>query len=229
MSPKAEINRMCPPSNAAAAPSPALGLDAALFDLGKVVLDWDPRYYYARFFDGDSGQKNEALERFVGTAITTAWIHEMDAGKPIAQAVAERQRAFPQYAALLARWSEGWPLMLKGEIEGTVALLRELRERGLRLYALTNFSAENYPLAQARCPSLALFEDVVVSAEIGLIKPDPRIYAYAIERCRLEASRTVFVDDLEANVAAASAAGLHALIFSSPAQLRADLAPLLVP
>lgn len=209
--------------NSAAQPR-ANKLEAALFDLGKVVLDWDPRYYYARFFESSA---QGPLEQFIGSAITTDWIHEMDAGKPIAQAVLERQQAFPQYAALLARWAEGWPLMLKGEIEGTVALLRELKARGLRLYALTNFSAENYPVAQARCPSLALFDDVVVSADIGLIKPDPRIYDYAIRRCRLDPARTVFVDDLDANVAAAAAAGLRALRFSSPEQLRADLAPML--
>ena len=207
---------------AAAASRPGM-LDAALFDLGKVVLDWDPRYFYTRFFAGDA----TALERFIASVITPAWIHEMDAGKPVAQAVAERQGAFPGHAALIAMWVEGWPVMLRGEIAGTVQVLDELRARGLRLYALTNFSAETYPIAKARCPSLALFEDVVMSAEVGLIKPDPRIYAHAIRRCRLAPARTVFVDDLRANVDAAAAAGMHALHFTTPAQLRADLAPLL--
>ena len=198
-------------------------IEAALFDLGKVLLDWDPRYFYARCFPGDDA----ALERFVSAAVTTAWIHEMDAGKPIAQAVAERQREFPEYAALIGRWQEGWPVMLRGEIAGTAGVLRDLKARGLRLYALTNFSAETYPVASARCPTLALFEDVVVSADIGLIKPDPRIFAHAISRCRLRPARTLFVDDLLVNVEAAAAAGLRALHFTSPERLREDIDALL--
>jgi 2-haloacid dehalogenase len=198
-------------------------IEAALFDLGKVLLDWDPRYLYARFFEGD----NEALERFATTVVGTAWIHEMDAGKPIAQAVAERQRIHPEHAALLGMWHKGWPAMLRGEIEGTAGVLRELKARGLRLYALTNFSAETWPVALERCPTLALFEDVVVSAHVGLIKPDPRIFAHAIRRCRLRPPHTVFVDDLPVNVAAAADAGMHALHFCSPARLREELQALL--
>jgi 2-haloacid dehalogenase len=113
--------------------------------------------------------------------------------------------------------------MLRGEIAGTVAIVEELRARGRRLYALTNFSTETYPIARARCPSLALFEEVIVSGEVGLVKPDPRIYALAIERCRLDPARTVFVDDHPANVAAAGVHGLHALQFTTPERLREAL------
>ncbi len=194
-------------------------IEAALFDLGKVLLDWDPRYFYARYFPGDA----RGLEAFIATAVASSWIQEMDAGKPIAQAVAERQRLFPQHAALISLWQRGWPSMLRGEIEGTAAVLGELKARGLHLYALTNFSAETYPVALSRCPTLAVFEDVVVSAEIGLVKPDPRIYAHAIDRCRLRPAHTVFVDDLEANVRAAADAGLRALHFTTPERLREEL------
>ncbi|MBM3347856.1 MAG: HAD-IA family hydrolase [Betaproteobacteria bacterium] len=116
---------------------------------------------------------------------------------------------------------------MRGEIAGTAALLHELKSRGLRLYALTNFSSETWPIAQARCPTLALFDDVVVSAEVALVKPDPRIYAHAISRCRLRPAHTVFVDDLPVNVGAAAAAGLQALHFTTPERLREDLAGLL--
>ena len=108
-------------------------------------------------------------------------------------------------------------------------MLHDLKARGLRLYALTNFSAETWPIAQHRCPTLALFEDVVVSAEVGLTKPDPRIFTLAIGRCRLRPAHTVFVDDLPANVDAAAAAGLHALQFRTPARLRDELETLLAP
>jgi 2-haloacid dehalogenase len=189
-------------------------MDTVLFDLGKVLLDWSPRYYYERFFDEDA-----ALERFLAEVVAPEWILEMDAGKPIDRAIAERQRRFPEHAELIARWKEGWPEMLRGEIAGTVAVVEALRARGRRLYALTNFSTETFPIARARCPSLALFEDTVVSGEVGLVKPDPRIYALAIERCRLDPARTVFVDDHLVNVVAARAQGFHALQFTTPERL----------
>ena len=116
--------------------------------------------------------------------------------------------------------------MLRGEIAGTVEILAQLKARGRKLYALTNFSRETLPLARARCASLAPFDHVVVSGEIGLIKPDPRVFAYAIERCRLDPERTIFIDDSPLNVAGARFAGLRALLFASPAQLRSDLTAL---
>jgi 2-haloacid dehalogenase len=197
-------------------------VDAVLFDLGKVLLDWNPRYFYARFFDGDE----DALERFLAEAVPGHWILEMDAGTPSAIAIAERQRFLPQYAELIGRWSEGWPQMLRGEIAGSVAILDELRRRGSRLYALTNFSTETFPIARERCEFLGWFEDIVVSGEHGLVKPDRRIYELAIRRCRLEAARTVFIDDTPANVEVARELGLHALHFTGPDKLRADLVEL---
>jgi 2-haloacid dehalogenase len=197
-------------------------MDTVLFDLGKVLLDYSPRYYYERFFGGDE----HALERFLAEVVPGDWVLEMDRGMPMDDAIAARQRRYPQHAGLIARWKEGWPQMLRGEIAGTVEILDELRQRGHRLYALTNFSHETWPLARARFAFLGWFEDVVVSGEVGLVKPDPRIYRLAVERCRLEPARTVFVDDLQANVAAARAEGLHALHFTVPERLRADLAAL---
>ena len=195
-------------------------IDTLVFDLGKVLLDWDPRYFYARRFAGNRA----ALEHFVAEVISPAWISEMDAGKPAVQAIAERQRARPEHAELIGMWSAGWPTMLRGEIDGTAVLLKELKARGLRLCALTNFSVETFPIALDCCPSLALFEDIVVSGNVGLIKPDPRIYAHANTQFRLRPHATLFVYDMPANVAAGRAAGWHALRFTSPHALRADLA-----
>ena len=194
-------------------------MDAVLFDLGKVLLDWNPRYFYSRFFDGDE----DALERFLAEAVPGDWILEMDAGKPSAAAIAERQRLLPRHAELIGRWSEGWPQMLRGEIAGSVEILDELRRRDLRLYALTNFSTETFCIARERCECLGWFEDIVVSGEHGVVKPDPLIYELAIRRCRLEAARTVFVDDTPANVETARELGLHALLFTGPRKLREDL------
>jgi len=197
-------------------------IDTVLFDLGKVLLDWDPRYFYRTRFCGDDA----AMERFLAEAVPSSWVLETDAGKPIAQAVAERSRLYPEHAGNLALWDAGWNSMLRGEIEGTAAILSSLKTRGRRLFALTNFSTETWPRALQRCPSLALFEDAIVSGEHRLVKPDPRIYELAIARCRLDPARTVFVDDLQVNVAAARESGLHALHFTGPDQLRLDLAGL---
>ena len=193
-------------------------VEAVLFDLGNVLLDWNPRYYYGQFFANE-----HALARFLAEVVSPEWILEMDRGTPMDRAIAERQRQFPEHAELIARWKEGWPEMLRGEIAGTVAIVEELRSHGRRLYALTNFSAETFPIARGRFPSLRLFADAVVSGEIGLVKPDPRIFALAIERCQVSPARTVYVDDLPANVSAGRAAGLHALHFTTPERLRADL------
>jgi len=194
-------------------------VDAVLFDLGKVLLDWSPRYYYERFFAGDEG----ALARFLDEVVAPEWILEMDRGRPMDEAIAARQRLYPEHAELIARWREGWPEMLRGEIAGTVEILEELATRGRRLYALTNFSHETWPVARQRFGFLERFEQVVVSGEVGLVKPDPRIYRLAIERCRLEPARTVFVDDMPANAEAARAEGLQAVHFTTPERLREDL------
>jgi 2-haloacid dehalogenase len=193
--------------------------DSVVFDLGKVLLDWDPRYYYSQYFEGDEA----GLEHFVQVVVASSWIVGMDAGLPHTEAIARRQQEHPQHAHLIASWMQGWPLMLKGEIAGTAQIIRELKDRGLRLYALTNFSSETFPIAREVCPTLALFEDIVVSGDIGLVKPDPRIYAHTTERCRLVPQSTLFIDDMEVNVQAARAAGWQALQFTSPESLRAAL------
>lgn len=194
-------------------------MNTVLFDLGRVLLDWDPRYYYAKRFPDDPA----ALEQFVTRVVGPDWIREVDAGKPIDVAIDERCRAFPEHAALIREWKTGWHEMLRGEIAGSVAILAALRARGRRVAALSNFSAESWPWAVARFPFLGWFEGVVISGEVGVAKPDPAIYRIAIERLALEPARTLFVDDVPANVAAARSAGIEAVVFEGPERLRADL------
>ena len=202
-------------------PEGGAAVRAVVFDLGKVLLDWNPRYYYRQFFDS-----GEAMDTFLAEALPQDWVAEMDAGKPADVAIAERQRLLPEHAALIGRWKEGWGTMLRGPIEGSVKILAELRARGMPLYALTNFSAETWPVALARFDFLSWFRDTVVSAEHGVVKPDPRIFDIAIRRFGLDPPRTAFIDDLEANVAAARSSGLRALHFTGAERLRADLVAL---
>src|SRR4029077_19749783 len=133
------------------------------------------------------------------------------------------QALFPQYAELIARWKTSWDQMLREPIHETVEMVDALRQRGHRLYALTNWSAETFPVARESFAFLRWFEDIVVSGEVKLAKPDPRIFELTIERCGLTPASTLFVDDMRPNVEVARALGLHALHFEHPRKLRADL------
>jgi len=194
-------------------------MNAIVFDLGGVLVDWDPRHLYAPLFGAD----RTAMEDFLTRVCTPEWNREMDAGKPFAQAIAERQRAFPEHAELIALWKDGWPRMLRQAIAGSVEILAQLRARGYRLAALTNWSAETFPVARARFGFLAWFEDIVVSGEVKLIKPDPRIFELALERNRLDMAQTLFIDDAPVNVQAARELGLAAVLFEGPQALRVEL------
>jgi 2-haloacid dehalogenase len=194
-------------------------MDTVLFDLGAVLIDWNPRYLYRPLFNGDE----KAMEHFLDEIVPGWWNHDIDAGKPFAAAVAERIREHPEHAGMISLWRDSWEKMLRDEIPGSVEILGELRSKGHRLHALTNWSAETFPIARRRFEFLKWFEDIVVSGEVGLAKPDPRIFALTIERCRLDPARTVFIDDSLRNVEAGRTAGMHALHFRHANQLRADL------
>jgi 2-haloacid dehalogenase len=196
--------------------------NTVLFDLGAVLIDWNPRYLYRPHFNGDE----KAMEHFLAEIVPGSWNHDIDAGKTFASAVAERILAYPEHAALITLWKDEWEKMLREEIAGSVQILGELRNRGHHLHALTNWSAETFPIARRRFAFLEWFENIVVSGEVGLAKPDSRIFALAIERCGLNPARTVFIDDTLRNVEAGRNAGMHALHFRDPLQLRADLARL---
>jgi 2-haloacid dehalogenase len=195
-------------------------VDAIVFDLGGVLIDWDPRYLYRPLFGSDE----DAMEDFLARVCPPEWNRQMDAGLPFAEAVAQRQREFPGHAALIALWKDRWAKMLRDAIPGTVEILAALRERDHRLIALTNWSAETFPMARGRFEFLGWFEDIVVSGAERLVKPDPRIFRLALERNGLEAGATVFIDDQMPNVEAAAALGIDAVHFQGAAALRKALA-----
>jgi 2-haloacid dehalogenase len=197
-------------------------MDTVLFDLGGVLVDWNPRYLYRPLFHGD----DEAMEHFLATVCAPEWNHEMDAGKPFSVAVRERQNLFPEHADLIALWKDGWEQMLREPIDESVAILADLRDRGHRLLALTNWSSETFPIARKRFPFLHWFEDIVVSGEVKLAKPDRRIFELTIQRATLDPATTVYVDDSLPNIEAARPLGFHAVHFATPGKLRAELARL---
>lgn len=199
-------------------PAPADRPTAVVFDLGGVLIDWNPRHLYRRLIPDEA-----ELERFVRDVVSPEWNLEHDRGRSFDEGIALLTAAHPEQAELIAAFRDRWPEMLGGPIEPTVRVLDELRTAGVRLLALTNWSAETYPIGQARFPFLAWFEAVIVSGEERIVKPDPAIFRILAERHGLTPERTVFIDDLAANVAAAAALGFRAVRFSDAPALRADL------
>ena len=191
---------------------------AVVFDLGGVLIDWDPRYLYRKLLADEA-----AVEEFLATVCTPEWNAEQDRGRPFAEGVAELVERHPAHAAAIAAYHERWPEMLGGEIAGSVEVLAELRAAGMPLYALTNWSAETFVVARERFGFLAWFDGVLVSGEERLIKPDPRFFRLLPERFGLDPEATFYVDDSEANVAAARELGIDAVRFTGPGQLRREL------
>jgi len=196
--------------------------DAVVFDLGGVLIEWDPRHLYRKLFPGDEA----AMERFLAEVCTHDWNRCQDAGRSFAEGARLLKAEHPGKAELIDAYGARFDEMMPGPIDGAVEILAELRERDTPLYGLTNFSAETFPPACERFEFLRCFRGILVSGEVKLIKPDPRIYEMLIERFGLDPRRTVYIDDVEANVAAARPFGIHAIRYTTPAALREELVAL---
>ena len=190
---------------------------ALLFDLGGVLVDWNPRYLYRKVY-GEA-----ELEFFLAEVCTSPWNLSMDEGRTFADAIAEKQQAWPDYREAIGWWETRWEEMLQGPIQETVDLLGELKDQGHPLFALTNWSAQTFPRARERFAFLSWFREIVVSGEVGLVKPDPAIFRLTLARCGLRAEDTVFIDDALPNVEAARSLGLDAIAFTGPGPLRQSL------
>jgi 2-haloacid dehalogenase len=204
---------------------PRAGPQAVVFDLGGVLIDWDPRYLFRTLFDGDDA----AMERFLADVCNPAWNGRQDAGRPFAEAVESLALEHPEQRELIEAYWRRWPETLGDAIEPTVAILAELRQAGVPTYALSNWSAETFPLARPRYPFLEWFEGIVISGDVRVAKPDERIFRHLLERYDLAPGATVFIDDSAANVRAAAALGLIAIHFEGADALRRDLAGLGLP
>ncbi len=194
----------------------------AVFDLGGVLLDWNPRYLYRKLFNGDEA----GMEHFLSNVCTQAWNSQQDAGRPFAEACAALKLEHPQHAELIDAWIERQPEMISGEIPGTVEILAELRQRQVPLYALSNWSAETFPLSLKRFDFLHWFQGIVLSGEVRANKPDPRIFEHFFKTHAIDPSQTVYVDDLPRNVDAANSFGMHGILFTDPPALRDELVKL---
>jgi 2-haloacid dehalogenase len=191
--------------------------DAAVFDLGGVLIEWDPRHLYRRLLPEDE------VERFLSTVCTPAWNAEQDAGRSFREGVELLVGRFPEHEALVRAYRERWEEMLGDPVRGAEELVADVLAAGIRCFALTNWSAETFSIARHRFPWLASFEGIVVSGEEGVVKPDAKLYRTLLERYSLRPDRCVFVDDVAVNVEAASAIGFHAIEFGGIGDLRGRL------
>jgi 2-haloacid dehalogenase len=189
-----------------------------VFDLGGVLIDWDPRHLYRQLFDDP-----DEMESFLAEVTTTEWNAHQDAGRPWVEAIELLVATYPERRELIEAFHRRWPEMLAGEIEGTVDVLGELRTAGVRLVALSNWSAEMFPVARERFGFLAWFEGIVISGDVGVNKPDRRIFEHLVERFGIEPAAALFIDDSSANVEAATAIGFRAIQFTDPTALRIAL------
>lgn len=189
-----------------------------VFDLGGVLIDWNPRYLY-RQFEADE----EKIEWFLANVCHSDWNEQQDAGRTFAEATQDRLAHFPEHEEWIRAYYDRWQDMLGGPIQGTVDVLSELRELRRPLFALTNWSAESFPVAKEMYPFLNWFDGIVVSGELKLIKPDPKIYQHLLDVHDIRAEESVFIDDRLPNVEGARAVGFAGIHFQSPEQLRAEL------
>jgi HAD superfamily hydrolase (TIGR01509 family) len=199
-----------------AAPSPVA--TAVLFDIGNVIVRWDPRTLYSKIFP-DPAER----DRFLADVCTMAWHIEHDRGRPMAEGVAEKIAQFPEHAEAIAAWKDRWFEMISGSIPETVEAIELLHARGVPIYGLTNMPSESLAGAVALSPAFGRLRDIVVSGDEKVIKPDPRIYLIACERAGIQPADFLFVDDSPANVAGARAVGMDAHLFDDPAALRPAL------
>ena len=202
------------------APDRSAAIDLVLFDLGGVLIDWDPRRLYRKVFRSEA-----VMEKFLATVCTPAWNLELDRGRPFADAVAELVEEHPTQREAIEAYQSRWIEMIGGPIAPTVTLLEALVAEGAKLRALTNWSAETFPLVRDAAPYRFLdhFETIYVSGELRMIKPEPDIFHHVLRDTALEPARILFIDDSAANIGAADQLGFATHHFTGADRLGIDL------
>jgi 2-haloacid dehalogenase len=192
-------------------------IETVIFDLGGVLIDWEPRRLYRQLFDNEVD-----MEWFLNNICTPEWNAEQDRGRPLREAMDILQAQHPQYFDLIEIYYRDWTKMLGGAIEGTVELL-QMVQKNYPTYALTNWSDQTFPTALELFDFLHSFKGVVVSGIEKYIKPDPKLFEIMIERFDLNPQKCVYIDDNAHNIQTSKALGFHSIHFLSPEQLKIEL------
>ncbi len=200
---------------------PVPRVSTVIFDIGNVLIEWDPRHLYRQIFDTP-----EEIERFLSTICTPAWNLEQDRGRSFAEGVAELVERHPEHEAAIRAFDDRWDEMVPGLVPGTLALIERLEAKGAPLYAITNFSAEKFDEARLRFPFFDRFRGTIVSGRERLVKPERAIFELLLARYELRAEACLFIDDSPANIAAARSLGMATHHFSNAERLEAALVEL---
>jgi 2-haloacid dehalogenase len=190
-----------------------------IFDFGGVLINWDPRFLYRKLFNGDE----QAMERFLTEIDFNSWNLMQDAGRPFAVAVADLCAKFPQYCDLIHAYDERYMESLTEPIAGSVEILRRLHTSGARLQGLSNWSVEKFALVKAKYDFFGWFDDILLSGEACVNKPDPRIFQLLLERMDKKAGECLLIDDSAANIETARSLGFQTHYYTGPEKLEEEL------
>lgn len=193
-------------------------ITSVVFDIGGVLIDWNPRHMFRNVFESE-----EEMEWFLSNICTYDWNVQQDGGKLFSVATAELSAKYPEYSDKIAMYYGRWTEMLGGELSDTVEIFQELKSAGMPLYALSNWSHEAFPYAYERYGFMKQFDGLVVSGYEKLLKPDHAIYRVLMERYNINPAESVYIDDNKPNADAARELGFYSIHFQSPEQLRREL------
>ncbi|MBN2044609.1 MAG: HAD family phosphatase [Anaerolineales bacterium] len=194
-------------------------IQAVIFDLGGVLVDWKREHLYRKMFDGDPA----GMAHFLTEICPMSWNLKLDKGYPFATAVEEKVAEFPEFEEYIRAYHTRWEEMVPGDIPESVDLLSEMRGQGYSLHVLSNFSTETYPRMKSRFGFLDWFDSILLSGDVGMAKPEPEIYQLLLDRIGLAPGQCLFIDDSFANVIAAWDLGIEAVQFVSAEELRLNL------
>jgi 2-haloacid dehalogenase len=192
---------------------------AIIFDFGGVVVNWDPHNLYNKYFSND----RQAIDAFLNEIHFSAWNLNQDKGYPFARAVENLSAQFPQYADLIRAYDVEWEESIQGVFSETVDIMRKLKAAGYRLFGLSNWSAEKFALVKHKYEAFNLFERIIVSGEVRLVKPDPAIFRLLLQKIQLKPEECLLIDDSVDNIESARKMGFAIHHFTSPARLDESL------
>lgn len=195
-----------------------MNVKAVVFDIGRVIIQWDLRHLYAKLISD-----SQELDWFLANVVSEKWHHQQDEGRPLGDMVAQRKRDFPQHGALIDAYAARFPETIPGPVAGTHDLIAQLSDAGVPLFGLSNFGADFWDEFRGAWPVFDLFDDIVVSGHEKCAKPEAQIYQIAEERFGLPVQQLLFVDDKAENIAAAVARGWQGHVFTGADRLAADL------
>ncbi len=192
-------------------------INTIIFDFGGVLIDWNPRYMYR-----DEFEESSEMEHFLNNVCTDDWNLQQDKGRSLAEGTGILQDKFPEHASKIQLYYDQWEKMIKGSISENVNVLQKLKDK-YKLYGLTNWSAETFPVVFKRYSFFKLFDGIVISGEEKLIKPDKKIFEIILQRYHLEAKNTLFIDDNKNNIQAAKEMGFATIHVLEKTDLNGEL------